>query len=90
MVGCRDRAWNLPLDGVAEEPGRRGDSPIYCAHTVPTIFTPGRHEPLVENASLQVRGTLSSMTVDDLSAGIIPGLQTSPSASPPRQLSGPD
>jgi hypothetical protein len=55
----------------------------YCAHTVPTIFTLDRREPLVEDASSQVRGTLSSMTIDDLPAGIIPGLQTSPSATQP-------
>jgi len=68
------------LPGVTERALRAPAFPVYCAHTVPTIFTAYSHGPRLKIAFAQVRGTLSSMTVDDLPAGIIPGLQTSPSA----------
>jgi hypothetical protein len=46
----------------------------YCAH----IFALDRREPLVENAPSQVRGTLSSMTVDDLARGSSPAYRPAP------------
>jgi hypothetical protein len=55
--------------------------PVYCAQTVPTIFTAYRRGPSATSAFVQVRGTLSLRTIGDCSAGILPGLQTSPSAS---------
>lgn len=74
-------SWDVRAQAPTTSSPKTTTQRTYCAHTVPTIFTVDHHEPLAKIAFVQVRRTLSSMTTDAFPAGIIPGLQTSPSAT---------